>query len=71
MNKWVPFSFLCFLLAASGCLRIKHDITIQPIHVTVDITVKIDQALTDFFGDIDKTAANKKNDKAATEEKIK
>jgi hypothetical protein len=68
MNKTVLFSFLCFLLIVSGCLKMKHDITIQPIHVTVEITVKIDQALTDFFGDIDKAAANKKNEKPAAEE---
>jgi hypothetical protein len=71
MNKTVFFSFLCFLLVASGCLKMKHDITIQPIHVTVEITVKIDQALNDFFGEIDKAAADKKNDKAAAEEKVK
>lgn len=59
MNRMVPLVLLGFLLAASGCLKMKHDITIQPIHVTVEITVKIDQALNDFFGDIDKAAGKK------------
>lgn len=71
MNRLAAFFFLCFLLVVPGCLKLKHDITIQPIHVTVEITVKIDQALNDFFGDIDKAAADKKNDKPATQEKSK
>lgn len=68
MKKFMFFPFLCFLLIFSGCLKMKHDITIQPIHVTVDITVKIDQALNDFFGDIDKASASQKREKPATEE---
>jgi hypothetical protein len=31
--------------------------TIQPVHVTVEIRLKIDKDLADFFGDIDKTSA--------------
>ncbi|MCX6578909.1 MAG: hypothetical protein NT166_01840 [Candidatus Aminicenantes bacterium] len=46
----------------------KHDITIQPIHVIVEITVKVDKALNDFFGDIDNSGADKKNEKPAVEE---
>jgi hypothetical protein len=71
MNKIVVFSLFCFVLAVPGCMRIKHDITIQPIHVTMEITVKIDQALSDFFGDIDKAAAAKKNEKPVAGEEVK
>jgi len=31
----------------------KHEMTIQPVHVTVEIRVKIDRALDEFFGDLD------------------
>ena len=31
-------------------------IEIKPIHITIDINVKVDRALDDFFGDIDDTA---------------
>jgi hypothetical protein len=48
----------------------KHDITIQPIHVTMEITVKIDRALNEFFGDIDK-APVVKDEKPVTEEEKK
>lgn len=40
-------------LTTSGCIRV------APIHVTVDVNVnvKIDKALDDFFGDLDKKSA--------------
>tara|TARA_B100000609_G_C17140090_1_gene395054 strand:+ start:398 stop:616 length:219 start_codon:yes stop_codon:yes gene_type:complete len=31
-------------------------IEIKPIHITIDINVKVDRALDDFFGDLDETA---------------
>ncbi len=57
--------FLCLVFIFPGCIKMKHDITIQPIHVIVEITVKVDKALNDFFGDIDKTSADTKNEKPA------
>lgn len=29
---------------------------IKPIHITIDVNVKVDRALDDFFGEIDETA---------------
>lgn len=41
--------------AAAGCVHVKTDpIEVKPIHITVDVNVKVDKALDDFFGDIDK-----------------
>jgi hypothetical protein len=31
-------------------------VEIKPIHITIDVNVKIDRALDDFFGDIDQKA---------------
>ena len=36
----------------------KHEVEmkpveIKPIHITIDVNVKVDRALDDFFGDID------------------
>ena len=36
-----------------GCVSVKP-IEVKPIHVTVDVNVKVDRALDDFFGDLDK-----------------
>ncbi len=47
-------SLLCLL--ASGCTSHEVEIKpveIKPIHITIDINVKVDRALDDFFGDID------------------
>ena len=42
-------------LGTSGCLSVKTEpIEVKPIHVTVDVNVKVDKALDDFFGDLDK-----------------
>lgn len=37
-----------------GCLNVRTEpIEVKPIHVTVDVNVKVDRALEDFFGDLD------------------
>lgn len=47
---------VCLLAAGSGgCLHVKMD-PIQ-VNATVDVNVRVDQALTDFFGDIDKKSS--------------
>ncbi len=51
-----PMSRRFFLLLPAvllaGCIHVKMD-PIQ-VHATVDVNVKIDQALDDFFGDLDR-----------------
>lgn len=48
--------FMLFALAAApGCIRTTHEI--KPIHITMDINLKVDRALDDFFGDIDNAPA--------------
>jgi hypothetical protein len=70
MKRIMLFVILGLLFIFSGCIKMKHDITIQPIHVTMEITVKIDRALNEFFGDIDK-APVVKDEKPVTEEEKK
>ncbi|MFT3780385.1 MAG: hypothetical protein QM790_00115 [Nibricoccus sp.] len=40
----------------SGCINVK----LQPVeaHITVDVNVKVDKALNDFFGDLDQKSAS-------------
>lgn len=43
---------------SAGCLSLKTaPIEVKPIHITVDVNVKVDQALKNFFGKIDQQAA--------------
>ena len=42
----------------TGCIKLTTEneikpIEVKPIHITVDVNVKIDRALDDFFGDLD------------------
>jgi hypothetical protein len=46
-------------LALGGCLSIKTHHTVDPIHINVDVNVKVDKALNDFFGDLDKKSVAK------------
>ncbi len=54
------FSFLAVLCGCSYH-EVKTEseikpITINPIHITIDVNVKVDKALDDYFGDLDKKA---------------
>lgn len=57
MKRFLLLIPLTFALA--GCLSIKTHHTVDPIQINVDVNVKVDKALNDFFGDLDKKAAAK------------
>ena len=62
MKRHALISCLAFL-ALSGCVHVKTDpIEVKPIHVTVDVNVKVDKALDDYFDDIDKKSTTVKPD---------
>lgn len=45
------------LVITAACTKHEVDVKpveIKPIHITIDINVKVDRALDDFFGDLDK-----------------
>jgi hypothetical protein len=46
---------LAAVLAGGGCLHVKLDPV--EVHAVVDVNVKVDKALDDFFGDLDKKSA--------------
>ncbi len=51
-------------LVALGCTQHKVEVApveIKPIHITIDVNVKVDKALDDFFGEVD--AADEKIEK--------
>lgn len=52
------FPLAALFLNMSGCLSVKtQPIEVRPIHITVDVNVKVDRALDDFFGDLDKKSS--------------
>jgi hypothetical protein len=49
---------LALLLAGLGCqtkhqVETVHKVEVAPMHITIDVNVKVDRALDDFFGDLD------------------
>jgi len=51
--------FISTLIGCSSSHEVEvKPVEIKPIHITLDVNVKVDRALDDFFGDID--AAEKK-----------
>jgi len=51
---FLSLSFASLLLG--GCVNVKTDKPIE-VHVTVDVNLRVDRALNDFFGDLDKKSA--------------
>ena len=44
------------IMAFQGCTEHKVEVApveVKPIHITIDVNVKVDRALDDFFDDID------------------
>ena len=46
------------LLGGLGCqtkhqVETVHKVEVAPMHITIDVNVKVDKALDDFFGDLD------------------
>ncbi len=51
---------LTALILTCGC-NTKHEVKvapveIKPIHITIDVNIKVDKALDNFFGDLDAAA---------------
>lgn len=49
LGTWLVFT-------AAGCGKHTVEVApveVKPIHITIDVNVKVDRALDDFFGDID------------------
>ena len=45
-----------FVLTQAACTQHKVEVApveVKPIHITIDVNVKVDRALDDFFEDID------------------
>ena len=64
-RKRTALAALALWLAAAGCAT-QHKVEVapvevKPIHITIDVNVKVDRALDDFFGDLDQQATTMKD----------
>lgn len=66
MKTVISTAAILLLLAAFGCST-KHEIEtrsqvevapveVKPIHITIDVNIRVDKALDNFFSDLDETA---------------
>ncbi|MFZ5799027.1 MAG: hypothetical protein C4563_04570 [Desulfobulbus sp.] len=46
------FLVLCCLMSLSLAACTRHEVEIKPIHITVDVNVRVEKAVDDFYGDI-------------------
>ncbi len=48
--------FTAAILPSAGCLSTHHtvDANVQPIHVTLDVNLRVEKELDSFFGELDK-----------------
>lgn len=53
-------------LLLGACLNVKTaPIEVKPIHITVDVNIRVEKALEDFFGDLDKQSTTINPEKPA------
>ena len=58
------------ILVSYGCTQHKVEVApveVKPIHITIDVNVKVDRALDDFFSDVD-SAEEKIREKSSVSE---
>ena len=62
MKKTLLSASIAFVLVLTqGCIYTKSEVDVKPIeikpmHITIDVNVKVEKQLDDFFGDLDKKA---------------
>jgi hypothetical protein len=56
MTRIFLFSAVLSVAVALGCLQTKHEIEVKPMHITVDVNVKIQQELQEKFKKTDEEA---------------
>ena len=59
--KRLVILLLPLAFAGTGCVTLKTEHEVKPIHITMDVNlnVKVEKALEDFFGDLDKKSTAK------------
>jgi len=61
MKYWLLVAVIAALSAIHGC-SVKHDVKVEPveikpIHITMDINVKVDREVDAFFNEVEEKAA--------------
>ncbi len=68
-TRFILPATLIFLISY-GCTQHKIEVApveVKPIHITIDVNVKVDKALDDFFSDVDSAEEKKGTDSTPSE----
>ena len=72
MIRQLPILFAALsILLATGCTQHKVEVApvkVEPIHITIDVNVKVDRALDDFFEDIDTAEEKLKTESSGSQQ---
>ena len=64
MKRVFVVSCLLFSAFFQGCkTEHKVEVEVKPMHITVDVNIRIDKELDDFFGGLDKAAQKVSSEK--------
>ncbi len=53
MRKMILYLIVLLFIATFYSCDTTHTVKVEPMHITIDVNVKIDKALDDFFDEID------------------
>ena len=57
MRRALVVSCMVFLIFSQGCkTEHKVEVEVKPMQITIDVNVRIDRQLEDFFGNLDEAA---------------
>ena len=71
MTKVFTAGLLLLVIAfgQSGCMSLKTEHKVEPIHITVDVNLRMERELDNFFDDIDEADPTLTENQDKTEEK--
>lgn len=55
LNKWILLTVVLLVGFGAACTRHHVEVApveVKPIHITIDVNVKIDREIDDYFGDL-------------------
>ena len=68
MKRAFVVSCLCIFIFSQGCkTEHKVEVEVKPMHITMDINIRIDRELENFFGNLDEAAQSVSSEKTETE----
>lgn len=50
---------LLLALGLGGCLTVRTEHKVEPIHITIDVNLKVQRELDNFFADLDRASATR------------